>query len=284
MSWRYWIAVSEYETPTWLIPGKASTFASIWFKFRCTRELSAYVLSHVMTDPAQLIWQSNLARRLSGRYWVLVSEFETHLAYSWQSRLDCWHLLKVQVYRRLLGTYRHDCHYIIANPNPQSTQSTRLLSSCVGISDMGSLIRGKAAALCRNIIVVRAHLRSASESIGDWDTAHVFMVQLHLSLLGMSWPMIWPMIEVQVQLRSAIQSRMTYLDFYEVSFGKLQLIVNVSFQVTHASTVTISLQSACSPLHSAHLISLRFILIMFSSAWISGCWAHRLSSLKTLHI
>jgi hypothetical protein len=47
------------------------------------------------------------------------------------------------------------------------------------------------------------------------------MAKLHLLLLGMSWPMIWPMIEVQAQLRSAIQSRMTWLDFYEVSIGKL---------------------------------------------------------------
>jgi hypothetical protein len=96
--------------------------------------------------------------------------------------------------------------------------------------------------------------------------ARVFMVKLHLLLLGMSWPMIWPMIEVQTQLRSAIQSRMTFLDFDEVNFGKLRLFVNVSFQVRHASTTTISLRSACSPLHSAVFILLCFILIMFSSA------------------
>jgi len=92
--------------------------------------------------------------------------------------------------------------------------------------------------------------------------AWVFMAKLHLSLLGMSWPLI----EVQVQLRSAIQSRMMFLDFYEVNFGKLQLIINVSFQVRHTSTATISLRSACSPLHSVHFILLCFILIMFSSA------------------
>jgi hypothetical protein len=144
MSWRYWIAVSEYETPTWLILGKAAAFAAIWFKFRCTGELSAYVLSRVMTDPAPLICQSNLARRQSRRYWVLVSEFETRLAHLWQSRIYCWRILKVQVHRRVLGTYHHHC--IIANPIPQSTQSTRLLSSGVRIWDMGSLIRGSAAA------------------------------------------------------------------------------------------------------------------------------------------
>jgi len=67
--------------------------------------------------------------------------------------------------------------------------------------------------------------------------ALVFMEKLHLSLLGMCWPMI----KVQAQLRSAIQSRMTFLDFYEVNFGKLRLIMNVSFQVRHASTATIRL-------------------------------------------
>ena len=120
----------------------------------------------------------------------------------------------------------------------------------------------QSCSLCRNIIVFQAHLRSASQSVGDWDMAWVFMAKLHLSLLGMSWPLI----EVQVQLRSAIQSRMMFLDFYEVNFGKLQLIINVSFQVRHTSTATISLRSACSPLHSVHFILLCFILIMFSSA------------------
>jgi hypothetical protein len=67
------------------------------------------------------------------------------------------------------------------------------------------------------------------------------MAKLHLWLLGMSWPMILPMIEVQAQLRSAIQSRMTFEEFNENNFGKLRLIVNVSFQVRHASTATIGL-------------------------------------------
>jgi hypothetical protein len=111
-----------------------------------------------------------------------------------------------------------------------------------------------------------AHPRLASLGVGVSDTAWVFMVKLHLSLMGMSWPMIWPMIEVQAQPRSAIQSRMTFLDFNEVNFGKLQLIVNVSIQVRHASTAIIRLRSACSPLHSALYILVCFLLIMFSSA------------------
>jgi len=95
--------------------------------------------------------------------------------------------------------------------------------------------------------------------------ARVFMAKLHLSLLGMFWPIIWPMIEVQAQLRSANQSRMMFLDFHEVNFGKLRLIMNVSFQVRHTSTAIICLRSVCSPLHSALCFSVCFILNMFSS-------------------
>jgi len=146
MSWRYWIAVSKYETPTWLIPGKAAAFAAIWFKFRCIRELLAYVSSRIMTDPVPLTCQSNLARRHSRQYWVLVTEFETWLTHSWQSRIQCWRMLKVQVHRSGQGTYRHDCHCIIANPIPQLTQTTRLLSSWVRTWDMGSLILDNATA------------------------------------------------------------------------------------------------------------------------------------------
>jgi hypothetical protein len=76
------------------------------------------------------------------------------------------------------------------------------------------------------------------------------------------------MIEVQEQLRSAIESRMMFLDLNEVNFGQLRHIVNVSFQFRHASTVTISLRSACSPLHSALIILVWFILITFSLALI----------------
>jgi hypothetical protein len=48
------------------------------------------------------------------------------------------------------------------------------------------------------------------------------------------------MKEVQAQLRSAIQSRMTFWNTNEVNFYKLQLIVNVLFKVRYASTTIIS--------------------------------------------
>jgi hypothetical protein len=76
----------------------------------------------------------------------------------------------------------------------------------------------------RNIIVVRAHIKCASQWVGIWDTARLLLGILQLSLLVISWPMI----EVQVQVISAIQRRMTFLNLYEANFGKLWLIMNVA--------------------------------------------------------
>jgi hypothetical protein len=86
------------------------------------------------------------------------------------------------------------------------------------------------------------------------NTTREFMGKLHHSLLGMSWSKIWRMIEVLVKLRSAMQFRMMFLDFNEVNFGKLRLIVNVLFQVRYTSTAAISLRRVRSPLHGAHFI------------------------------
>jgi len=45
--------------------------------------------------------------------------------------------------------------------------------------------------VCKNIIVIWVHLRLVSQTIGDWDTARVFVAKLRFSLvLGMSWPLI----------------------------------------------------------------------------------------------
>ena len=116
--------------------------------------------------------------------------------------------------------------------------------------------------LCSNIILVLAHIRSTSPRVGDWDTRWVFTATLQLVLLGLSWPMI----EVCAQLRSAIQSRMTFLDLSEANFDKLQRIMHVSFQPRHVSKATISLWTTCKPVHSALFIFICFILIMLSSA------------------
>jgi len=66
------------------------------------------------------------------------------------------------------------------------------------------------------------------------------MAKLHLSLPGVSWPLI----EVLAQLKSPIQSRKMFLDLYEANFGKLRLIMDVSFQPRHTLRAT---------LHSHHV-------------------------------
>jgi len=76
-----------------MIEGKAAPFAGIWSKFRCTEKSSDQVLSHVMKDPALHICQLHMARRQSRQLWVLVSEYETWLAYSWHCRSICWYIL-----------------------------------------------------------------------------------------------------------------------------------------------------------------------------------------------
>jgi len=110
--------------------------------------------------------------------------------------------------------------------------------------------------------VILDHVRLSSQGIGDRGMPWVFIAKLRLSLLGMSWHII----QVQTQLGSAIQSRLTFWDFYEANFGKLRLIMNISFQVRHTSTATISIRSTYTPLHSAHFIFVCFVLILFPPA------------------
>jgi len=80
----------------------------------------------------------------------------------------------------------------------------------------------------------QVHLRSTSQRVGFCSVAGVCINKLTLSLLDISWPEI----EVQAPLRSAIQSRMRFLDLYEANFDKLGLIMDILFQPTHASRVT----------------------------------------------
>jgi len=113
--------------------------------------------------------------------------------------------------------------------------------------------------LGRNSIVIWGHLRSASQSVGERDTARVFMAKLHLSQAGMSWALI----PVQVPHRSAIQSSMRFVDFDEAKVVKLQLSTTIAFQVRHLWTATICLRSALTPLNSALFILVCYFLIMF---------------------
>ena len=105
-----------------MIPGKGEAFAPIWSNFQWTRELLAYVLSRVMTDPATHICQTNWAMKHSERNCLLVSEYETWLAHLSQCHTLLWQILKVEMYQGGLGTYHYNCHCIIGNSIWQSRQ------------------------------------------------------------------------------------------------------------------------------------------------------------------
>ena len=60
---------------------------------------------------------------------------------------------------------------------------------------------------CWHIIEVQVHLWSASQRVGSWDTARVFLAQMPLSLPEFCWPMI----EDHSQLRASILSRLSFL-------------------------------------------------------------------------
>ena len=47
-----------------------------------------------------------------------------------------------------------------------------------------------------------------------------------------------PMIEVHAHVRSSIQSRMSFLDMYQATFDKLQVIMDVLFQPRHTNRAT----------------------------------------------
>jgi hypothetical protein len=282
MSWRYWIAVSEYETRTWLIPGKSAAFAAIWFRFRCAGDLSAYVLSRVMTDPSPLICRSNLERTQSRQYWVLVSEFEIRLAHLWQSRIYCWRLLMVQLHWRVLGTYRR--HSIIANPIPQSTQLTRLLSSGVRICDKGSLKCGNSAACAgisqsfRYIWDRHPRRRSLRHGSGIHGEPAPFAAGYVLACdLANDWN------SGTTEICNPVQNDVLGFQWYQL----WQAATHCECRIPGQERLN------CDNTHPKHMFPTSYWTFYFSFSsfsscflrlWISGCCAHKFSSLKTLHV
>jgi len=85
-------------------------------------------------------------------------------------------------------------------------------------------------------MVIQALLVSASQRVGDRDTAWVSMAKLQLSLPGIPWLII----KSQAQLGSAMQSRMRFIDWSDAKFDECGLNMDVSFQSRHGSVVTIS--------------------------------------------
>jgi len=92
----------------WQIHCNTTAFSVIWLKFRCARESSAYVRSCVMTAPALHIGQPHWALRHWRWPWVLRLEYDTRLAYLWQRRSICRHLIEVLVHQKGLSTYPYN--------------------------------------------------------------------------------------------------------------------------------------------------------------------------------
>jgi len=149
------------------IHSTAVAFAGKWSKFRCSGEFSAYVLSRIMTALAQHICQFHLALRHSWWNWVLRPKYETLLTYSRQTRSFCCHLIEIQVHWK--GSSRYPYDRLIA-PYLPITVAIKLVQAILSTS-------------------VRISW-SALQNVGYWDTAQVFMAKLHLSLPGVSWPLI----------------------------------------------------------------------------------------------
>jgi len=145
-----------------LIPGKATALAAEWLKFRCTGELLAYVLGRVMTDPAPLICQSNLARMtlyVTSSTWVRIWDMahifvaipQLLLVYDQASgapecpgHVPSW-----------LSLYNRESHSAI---NTVYTMF-EFLSHNIG---HGLTYSCQSRSLGSDIIVIRAHLQSAS--------------------------------------------------------------------------------------------------------------------------
>jgi len=92
--------------------------------------------------------------------------------------------------------------------------------------------------------------------------ARVFLAQMQLSLPGFCWPRI----EDHAHRRCTMLSRMSFLDMYEANCEKLRVIMNVSFQPTHALRATNKPPKRMYLQYFVHFVYLVcFILIMFSS-------------------
>jgi len=152
---------------------------------------------------------------------------------------------------------------IVQLPNPCSNKDCLcdIEFSCRNI-ELGFTYSMESSSLCRHIIVVRTHLRFVLKRVEDWDTARVFITMLQPSPLDICWAII----QVQIQLKSAIHTRIIFLHLTDAKFDMLWLIMDVSVQPRNTSTVTISFQTTCTPVYSALYIVVCFILIMFPSA------------------
>jgi len=92
-----------------LLCRNATPVAGIWFKFQDAGESSAYVLSHLMTAPAQHICQCHMAQRHSRQYWVLqVRIWDSARLFMINPSSFCLRLIEDQVNRKGLSPYPYN--------------------------------------------------------------------------------------------------------------------------------------------------------------------------------
>jgi hypothetical protein len=109
----------------WLIPDIAAAFAAIWFTIRCTRELSVYVLSHVMTDPAPLMSSATTL----GSVWN-TRVFRTALMALTESRTLWRRITRIPSRQRWVALHTH-LHYYA--PGIRTIRTTHVLHSSQGL-------------------------------------------------------------------------------------------------------------------------------------------------------
>jgi len=133
-----------------------------------------------MTDRSLHISLWHLASRQSRRYWVPVS------GYSWQSLGCCWPMVQVLVHWRILGIslYRSITAY---SPIPfgNSNRLGDIEYLCENLRHWLTYL-WQSHSFCWHMTEVLAHLWSASQSVGCWDMARMFVAKPQL-LLAFDW-------------------------------------------------------------------------------------------------
>jgi len=169
-------------------------------------------------------------------------------------------MIKVSVHWKILGRSLWQMqHSIWTNPIWQYSQSTQywvLVSTYDTKAHWLVARRG----FCRHIIEIQAHLRSASKRLRCWDMAWVSMADLQLCYRV--FPDLWLKFRHNWDLQSSPEWGCWIC--MKANFDKLWLIMDVSFQLRHASRATNKPPKCMYPVYSALYILVCFILIMFS--------------------
>ena len=200
--------------------------------------ISSWLIKHSVF--ANLICQLNQTRQ----YWVPVS------GVSWHSRRICWPKVEVPVHRRILGISSWQIqHCIFANPICQSKQTRRYW---VLVSKYETSVHLFVAnpQLLQAYHWTLAHLWSASERVGSWDKARVFLTQMPLSLPGFS--RLWLKIIHNWDLQSCPEWASCIC--MKPTLTSCEWLSMLSFQLRQASRATNKLPKRMSLQYVVHFV------------------------------